>query len=475
MSRLKGALATTLWMALPVAAGALLLQVDRRGPDPAMLEASITGGTRSESSTQATGTDTPQARVGGVATDLPGLVVRRPDLPATLTDTCALASGTDSGIAVGDTISVRFFEDVAAAGEAPTTFERRDLAATLQVGRDGTVALPALGRVEVFGTDPACLEQDLARRSATRLGFRGRVGVTFAARPATLVRGDVLRPGSYAYDPALTPDRLVTLAGHLDSAGRIGAPEREALAAQTAELQATRLGLLLRIARLRAALDGKDALDLPTEARTEIAETLGPAAIETDTILLRDDLRSLQARRDIAAERAAQAEGRIARLSDTLAATEAELDYARARRERVSTLRRASPDLETDAEREILTLQRERLERVSALEDARTAADTARQDVQLAETAWRRERLEAARDSDLELTRIETRIAGLLARTDATGGEDRPTLSFTLERVTPTGTLRQEIDADAVVMPGDLVTVSTVEPTVAADATEASR
>jgi polysaccharide export outer membrane protein len=108
----------------------------------------------------------------------------------------------DTALGVGDVFEVRVF------GEA-------DLTGTYRVGGDGSITFPLGGVIKVEGLDP----QQAAKKIAERLadGILRNPQVTVLVKEQTskklVVMGQVSKPGTFSYTPAMTIIEAISLAG----------------------------------------------------------------------------------------------------------------------------------------------------------------------------------------------------------------------------------------------------------------------
>jgi exopolysaccharide production protein ExoF len=146
-----------------------------------------------------------------------------------------------------------------------------DLTGEYSVDANGAVSLPLIGDIQAAGHPVKDLAQEISARLQKRSGGSDR---PFAAieivqfRPYTIL-GDVQKPGEYPFRPGLTVIQAIAVAGGyyrpvLPPAQRL---DRDVAIAEGDLRAATtkRIRLLVRTARLQAALDGKDDFAVPKE------------------------------------------------------------------------------------------------------------------------------------------------------------------------------------------------------------------
>jgi len=108
----------------------------------------------------------------------------------------------DTALGVGDTFEVRVF------GEA-------DLTGVYRVGGEGTITFPLAGVIKVDGLEPQAAAKKLAERLAD--GILRNPQVTVLVKEQTskklVVMGQVAKPGTLPYSPAMTILEAITQAG----------------------------------------------------------------------------------------------------------------------------------------------------------------------------------------------------------------------------------------------------------------------
>ena len=96
-----------------------------------------------------------------------------------------------------------------------TVFGQQDLSGERQVGSDGSISFPLIGRVDTVGKTPGQLEDEIESRLRGRYLVEPSVSVTAAEAPSRLmfVGGQVNRSGSYPAINGMTLSRAVIVAG----------------------------------------------------------------------------------------------------------------------------------------------------------------------------------------------------------------------------------------------------------------------
>ncbi|MFP7671912.1 polysaccharide biosynthesis/export family protein [Marivita sp. S0852] len=247
-------------------------------------------------------------------------------------NSCDSGSDVADRAVVGDHLTLRVFEH---SESNFGRFERRDLSGTFAVGSTGEVAIPGIGRVPAQGKPLTCLETAVRDALSSQMKLSTTVTASFAKRPPVLVKGEVISPGSYEYDPGLTVDRLLAKSG--DGSSSSHAALRRSLEARREELRTLRSGLLLRQKRLSAQR-------APEETFPLFDGTVDVAIRQIEDDRIRSEVAVLEAA-------ASEREIREARDSARRAELEATLELANSRRSMVA------------ARYEDLKLKRDALER----------------------------------------------------------------------------------------------------------------
>lgn len=94
-------------------------------------------------------------------------------------------------------------------------FDEPDLTLDTVVGASGSINYSYLGDIRVAGKSPADLEQYIANLLKDGYLVNPSVNVTVLEYRPFYINGEVRSPGSYPYEPGLTVDRAIALAGGL--------------------------------------------------------------------------------------------------------------------------------------------------------------------------------------------------------------------------------------------------------------------
>ena len=94
-------------------------------------------------------------------------------------------------------------------------FDEPDLTMETRVGASGVINYSYLGNVRVKGKSPQQLESDITELLRDGYLVNPSVNVSIVEYRPFYINGEVTTPGSYPYQPGLTLDKAVALAGGL--------------------------------------------------------------------------------------------------------------------------------------------------------------------------------------------------------------------------------------------------------------------
>lgn len=116
--------------------------------------------------------------------------------------TSSFVAGERYTLGQGDAIAIQVFDEP-------------DLTLDTVVGASGSINYSYLGDIRVAGQSPAELEQRIANLLKDGYLVNPSVNVTVLKYRPFYINGEVRSPGSYPYEPGLTIDRAIALAGGL--------------------------------------------------------------------------------------------------------------------------------------------------------------------------------------------------------------------------------------------------------------------
>ncbi len=145
-----------------------------------------------------------------------------------------------------------------------------DLTGEYTVTPDGVVSLPLIGNIKAVGLRLNELAEQISDQLQRRSegAQRSFTAVEIAQYRPFAIMGDVQKPGQYTYRPGLTVLEAISLAGgyYRPELGLLRLGRDVANATGEIHGQSLKLNqLLVREARLMAALDGREDIPMPTE------------------------------------------------------------------------------------------------------------------------------------------------------------------------------------------------------------------
>lgn len=167
-----------------------------------------------------------------------------------------------------DKINLRVVEWRSGEGEYKSW---EPLNGTFVINQSGAVSIPVVGEVAAAGLATDTLAQRIAIVLQQRAGLPNKpfISVEVAQYGPIYLVGGVAAPGQYQYNPDLTVMKAISLAGGFERAGqndraRINR-DRIQSTGTLGEAQVDYNSLLMREARLRAEMAGKDNFDIPPQ------------------------------------------------------------------------------------------------------------------------------------------------------------------------------------------------------------------
>lgn len=213
------------------------------------------------------------------------------------------------------------------------------------VGRDGMVQLPFIGGMPVEAVSVGDARELIRRTYVEREIFVSpAVELSIASFRPIFVLGDVRDPGNYDFQPFLTAEQAVGLAG----GAAISANNEEARILERRNLEGTLssleydLALLAaQYARVKARLNGEDSVswaNVPPDVRPGVnRELFDEHKVNEDQIILLEVRDSAQ-RRQLLAEAVAEAEERITLLDQREGVLSQALEVTKGELERIKDL-----------------------------------------------------------------------------------------------------------------------------------------
>lgn len=158
---------------------------------------------------------------------------------------------------------------------------------TFLINDAGAVSIPLVGNVDAAGLSTKDLADRIADLLQQRAGMANKLftAVEIAQYGPIYVVGGVDKPGQYPFNPDLTVMKAISLAGGFQKDDNIRSRfdrDRIQAAGQFGDAKLDHNGLLMRQARLRAELEGKENFDIPES----LAKVSGTEALHVEELNL---------------------------------------------------------------------------------------------------------------------------------------------------------------------------------------------
>lgn len=379
-------------------------------------------------------------------------------------------------ISVGDELELDILDD----NESPQRFV---------VGRDGEVQLPFIGGMPVATSTIADAREAVRRAYIERQIFVDpEVELSIASFRPISVLGDVRRPGNYDFQPFMTAEQAVGLAGGV----AVSVSNEEARVLERRNLEGT-LGRLdfdlalaaAKLARVNAQLAGKQEMafeDVPAELRPFIDRMLFDEHKAGEDQIITLDAGDRARRRALLQDAVEEAEKRVEYLSqretlhtEQVARYTAELERARTLLERGLVPRSGL----NEAEQQAAQAESDRLYLREQRSAAIVQAASLRSDLVRINTDWERSLRQEAQSLLNEIKKIvserssiEERMELLSLWTSAAAGMDTDVLiDYRVRRRSETGVTTQRTEAYDELLPGDMLVIA-IKPPEALSASE---
>lgn len=385
---------------------------------------------------------------------------------------------TNYRLTPGDVIEFDFLDD----GEPPLE---------LTIGNDGRVQAPLLGGVEIAGqTVAAATEKLRSMYIEQQYLVDPRISLSVTNFRPVFVLGDVKSPGSFPFQPHLTVEQAVGLAGGPLTVATSDAEDRilsrERLRSQIAEIEADIAHQAVWAARLSAQLDGRaeiSADDIPEAARPYISGLFIETLRRGEDQILAAESDSFETQRSLLSESLAEAKREIELLEQLLTTQQTavqsiqdELSRYRALMERGLKTASDVATLERQA-----TLENGRILEISAqISRAHRGISDLKRTLLDFEAGRRQKALMELQDRRVEIEKLVTKRLStmdqfsLVASSVAAAGGDGTDISYSVRRVGANGALTDSAATGVTaLLPGDVVLVSvTTEPGAGANVSQ---
>ncbi|WP_375337373.1 polysaccharide biosynthesis/export family protein [Rhizobium binae] len=229
-----------------------------------------------------------------------------------------------------DTLKIRVYEWRPSTG---TAYEWAPLTGDFVVSSAGNLSLPIIGTVSVAGKTLEQISETIGQRLQGEVGLQKRpsASVEISSYRPLFVTGLVASPGKYNFSPGLTVIQALSMAGGIGStdANVIGL-QRDALSSrgQMRELEAERLGLVARQARVDAVLNGATSVVFPQELVSRAKDPRFSRMMQEEQSLFETRERSMMTEIDALNRAKVLANNQIAALKEKGASLAKQIDLA---------------------------------------------------------------------------------------------------------------------------------------------------
>lgn len=194
-----------------------------------------------------------------------------------------------------DVLKIRVFEWRPSAGIA---YEWVPLTGEFTVSASGTLSLPIVGTIPVAGKTPDEVSEIIGEQLQAQIGLQKKpnASIEISSYRPFFVTGAVGTPGKFNFLPGLTVTQALSMAGGTGSVDpRVMEVQREALVNQgnMRELEAERLGLVARQARVDAMLAKSSKISFPRELTDRSSQTAAMQLMRNEQALLDSRMRSM--------------------------------------------------------------------------------------------------------------------------------------------------------------------------------------
>jgi protein involved in polysaccharide export with SLBB domain len=396
-------------------------------------------------------------------------------LPSSVIADDVAGEGTEFALAPGDILKFDILDD------------DRD-PVDLPVGTDGQIQAPFLGGVLVSGRTVSDAMEEVKKRYREGQIFNApRIALSVATHRPVYVLGDVRNPGSYPFQPDLTVEKALGLAGGqvVAAASDDPATVRARLRGEMEALDMSIAGSSLAIGRLNAQLAGRTDIvpaDIPAESASYVDGPAANSQREVELNILRSDAANAKQQKELLVAGVAEAERGQKILDELATKTKDSIGFSRAERDRAKDLQAKGIKTVTEVsnvERQLMLEEARQLQVLANLSEGRRGLLVLRR--QLAELDENR-RMKALTSLVLERNNLAKGIAQrrsaeeqlmlLSSRTlEDLRMQKEVVLDFTIRHGTVSSSVGIEVASSRTLAPGDVLVVSirdTTPPAVAA-------
>ncbi|MGU3287881.1 polysaccharide biosynthesis/export family protein [Methylobacterium mesophilicum] len=206
------------------------------------------------------------------------------------------AQSLDYHLGIGDKVKIRVYEWRQSNSDA---HEWAALSGEFTVGASGTLFLPLVGEIQCQNLLPSEVALKISEKLKERVGLSQKPDTAIEVvdyRPFYIL-GAVEKPGAYSFRPGITIIQALSLAGGRPRVSDATlAVEREALKSvgDVKTLDSERLGIAIKIARLKAQLSGATELKIPDDVTKYYNKSLLSQAVAEENLVLQSKQESLK-------------------------------------------------------------------------------------------------------------------------------------------------------------------------------------
>ena len=224
----------------------------------------------------------------------------------------------------------------------------------LPVATDGSIQAPFLGAVPVAGLTVSEALAELTRKYVEqRIFVVPKLGFSVAAYRPVFVVGDVRQPGSFPFQPQLTVEKAIGLAGGQLASDPTEDPvlARARLRGELETIEASIIKEALAFARLTAELAGRSEIlpdDLPPTARDYVNGPLADSVREVELRIAKADNDGFSAQQTVLQEQIAEAEKGMVLLNQLLENVNGTIELAQGDLDRSQELNKRGLNTKSD-------------------------------------------------------------------------------------------------------------------------------
>ncbi|MDI7862985.1 polysaccharide biosynthesis/export family protein [Rhizobiaceae bacterium n13] len=229
-----------------------------------------------------------------------------------------------------DALKIRVYEWRPSTG---TAFEWAPLTGDFVISSAGNLSLPIIGTVPAAGKSLEQISEMIGERLQNQIGLQKRpsASVEVASYRPFFVTGVVASPGKYEFSPGLTVVQALSMAGGIGPADtNVIDLQRDALSNRGVlrELEAERLGLVARQARVDAILEGASTVSFPKELVSRANEPRLARMMEEEQSMFETRARSMNTEIDALKRSKVLANNQIDALKEKSASLAKQIDLA---------------------------------------------------------------------------------------------------------------------------------------------------